>query len=241
MPKQREEWKTYNDIFSKSTINTLITLAQKHLFEHLLGKISMGKEAVVLAATHQVYGVVAIKVYMVNTCNFRKMYEYLVQDFRYDNIPRSRLKIIYKWTEREYKNLEIAHKVSKNVVKPIAFLNNVIIMQFLGRNNKPFPLLKQFKLSNEDARIVYDKVINSYKAIVNNGLVHGDLSEYNILIDTYNKEPFLIDFSQGTVKNSPNYIDLLHRDIEKIYNYFSKYMDIDKEELFKQFNINISI
>jgi len=236
MPRPREEWKTYDDIFSRSTINSLIKLAQRHVFSHIIGKISMGKEAVVLSATSELYGLVAIKVYMINTCNFRRMYEYLSQDNRYLKLPRNRQKIIYNWAEREYKNLEIAYRSNARVPMPIAVLNNIIVMEFIGDRNKGMPaqLLKNIRLEGR-ARQVYEEIIENYKKIYNQGLVHGDLSEFNILL--HEGKPIMIDFSQGTVEKSLNYLDLLKRDLEKISNYFSKYIDIDLEETARRIGV----
>ena len=50
-----------------------------------------------------------------------------------------------------------------------------------------------------------------------NGIIHGDLSPYNIL--NYNGEPFIIDFSQA-LKLSSLPINFLVRDITNINNWF---------------------
>ena len=52
------------------------------------------------------------------------------------------------------------------------------------------------------------------------GMVHGDLSPYNIL--NYNEKPVLIDFSQSTVVKTPNSQELLERDIKNILQFFRK-------------------
>ena len=63
-------------------------------------------------------------------------------------------------------------------------------------------------------------MLANMKKLHDAGIVHGDLSEYNILsVDEY---PVFIDFSQGISMNSPNAMELLERDVRNIAKYFSK-------------------
>lgn len=50
-------------------------------------------------------------------------------------------------------------------------------------------------------------------------LVHGDLSEYNILI--HNKQPIIIDVGQAITYDHFNSMDLLRRDVYNINRFFS--------------------
>ena len=52
------------------------------------------------------------------------------------------------------------------------------------------------------------------------GLIHGDLSSFNIL--NYHEQPVLIDFSQGTTVKTPNSEELLRRDVTNIVQFFAK-------------------
>jgi RIO kinase 1 len=54
-------------------------------------------------------------------------------------------------------------------------------------------------------------------------LVHADLSEYNILIDTDKEEAVIIDVGQAVTLNHPNARDFLARDIENIKRFFKKF------------------
>jgi RIO kinase 1 len=49
-------------------------------------------------------------------------------------------------------------------------------------------------------------------------LVHGDISEYNILVP--NGYPVLIDFAQAVTKEHPQSREFLQRDVENLNNYF---------------------
>ena len=65
------------------------------------------------------------------------------------------------------------------------------------------------------------------------GLIHGDLSSFNIL--NHNNKPVLIDFSQGTLVRTPNSEELLERDVRNILKFFKKLgIDEDFEETLKK-------
>ena len=69
------------------------------------------------------------------------------------------------------------------------------------------------------------------KGLYQQGLVHGDLSAFNIL--NYKNKPFIIDFSQGTVVKTPNSEELLRRDIKNVLQFFRKLgINADVEETF---------
>lgn len=66
------------------------------------------------------------------------------------------------------------------------------------------------------------------------GIVHGDLSEYNILY--WNSIPYIIDFPQSIdIRTNPYVRDLLERDIRNVCAYFMKYFPIDIEKIVQEF------
>jgi serine/threonine-protein kinase RIO1 len=76
-------------------------------------------------------------------------------------------------------------------------------------------------VSLEEPEPVFDSIVESYLNLYQRGgLVHGDLSPYNILMG--DKGPSMIDFSQGTVKEGPKATNLLFRDVETLAPYFVK-------------------
>jgi len=92
------------------------------------------------------------------------------------------------------------------------------VMEFLGENGIPYPRMKDrapddprraFEMILQDMRLLYQKA----------GLVHADLSEYNILMAP---EPYIIDFSMATDVESPMSSSYLERDIANILRYFGK-------------------
>ena len=117
-----------------------------------------------------------------------------------------------------------------NVPKPITFLNNVLCLEFIG-NKEIAPKLKD-KLPKHK-KIFFDKLIKNVQKLYKAGLVHADLSHFNIL--NFNEEPVFIDFSQCTLKRDPMAEEFLERDIKNICNFFNKIgLKVDKEKVIKK-------
>ncbi|MEM0326948.1 MAG: RIO1 family regulatory kinase/ATPase, partial [Desulfurococcaceae archaeon] len=53
-------------------------------------------------------------------------------------------------------------------------------------------------------------------------IVHGDLSEYNILVRKQDEVPFIIDWPQYVYRDDPQAVDLLKRDVSYVVKFFSK-------------------
>ena len=65
------------------------------------------------------------------------------------------------------------------------------------------------------------------------GLVHADLSEYNIL--NHKENPVFIDFSQGTIIENTSAEELLIRDVKNIVHFAKKLnIDLDTKEVVKK-------
>ena len=91
--------------------------------------------------------------------------------------------------------------------------------------------LKDVELENPQE--VFDEIVQMMKRLFKIGLIHGDLSDFNILMQ--NGRPVFIDFSQGSSIEAYNAKDLLMRDIKNICNFFSrKGLDIDEKVIFKE-------
>ena len=73
-------------------------------------------------------------------------------------------------------------------------------------------------------------VIADMKKLYKKGLIHGDLSSFNIL--NWNEVPYFIDFSQATMLKAPNAQELLERDVKNVCQFLKKLgMKMEKEEI----------
>ncbi|MEM4336422.1 MAG: serine protein kinase RIO [Candidatus Woesearchaeota archaeon] len=212
----KEKFKVYKNVFDNFTEQTLNKLSSQGHFEELKSPIFVGKESNVFLASKRSEFVI-VKIYRLESCDFNKMFDYIKSDIRYPNIKKQRRRVIFAWVQREYRNLMIAREGKVNVPTPLIFLNNILVLQLIG-DNAPAPRLKDKIPKNK--KLFFKKVLENMKKLNKAGLVHGDLSEYNIL--NYREEPYFIDFSQSTLIKNPGSEELLKRDVKNIARYFKK-------------------
>jgi RIO kinase 1 len=225
-----KDLKIVRGAFDERTMLVLYRLLNKKKIS-VESLIKEGKESVILSGLTKDKKWIAIKVYCIKACNFKNMSNYLIGDPRFHRVKKTRRFIINLWCQREFKNLKIAKGAGVNCPKPLFFKENILIMNFIGDNGRPAPRLIDVRINNPEQ--VYEKVIEDLIKLTENGLIHGDLSPYNIL---FYKKPYFIDFSHGTLHKSPIAPKLLKRDIKNVNNYFSKLgVDIkDTEKFYKK-------
>ncbi|MBS3137227.1 serine protein kinase RIO [Candidatus Woesearchaeota archaeon] len=227
-----EKWKVWGNVFDEHALADIYKLITQGYFERLCSPISVGKEANIFTAEKKDGSFVIVKIYRLESCNFNKMYDYIKYDPRYENLKKQRRKVIFAWTQREYRNLLKARQAEVRVPTPLTAINNIIVMEYMGDDKKIAEKLKDN--APKDIEMFFEKTIEYIRLLYKKaGIVHGDLSSYNIL--NYNDEPVFIDFSQGTIKRNQMAEELLERDIKNVCNYFvKKGMKIDVEKVLKQ-------
>ncbi len=208
-------------VFDERTIWELGKLIQKNIIHHIEGIISAGKEANVYLGYDCDKKEIALKIYKIDSNISKWMRNYIIGDPRFKNIPNNTSKIIYLWATKEYKNLKRAYKVDLKVPKPIYVKKNILITQFIGSGPNPAPKLKDIKNPSNIVNIMENILIFIKNLYQKAKLVHGDLSEFNILF--HNLTPIIIDISQGVSIYHPKAEVFLVRDIKNIFNFFEKY------------------
>ena len=104
---------------------------------------------------------------------------------------KNKIQLIYAWVSKEFKNLKRLYNAGVNVPEPYISANNVLIIEFIGdeKGNPAQPVRNQPPKNPEE---FFNKLLVQLKKFVHEGkLVHGDLSNYNIL--NQNEEPVIID------------------------------------------------
>ena len=226
----KEELKVFSKVLDNLTIKALVELRNREVIFGLVGILKEGKESVIFLGKDFKGNKLAIKIYRIYHLDFKSLRNLLAADSRYQRIRRDIRNVVFAWCNREYRNLKIAYEKAKvSCPKPIASYQNILVMEFLGKDDVPFPQLADLKLDHETAKLLYQKVIDNLKKLREKKLVHGDLSEYNILVDLEKLNIYFIDFSHSVREDSPIYEELWKRDIENINRFFSKYLS--EEEL----------
>ncbi len=232
----REKFKTYGNVFDNFTIRKLFELGSKGHFSELKSPVSIGKEANIFTAEREDNSQVIVKIYRLEACDFNRMYDYIKYDVRYLNLKSKRREIIFNWAQREFRNLLKAREAGVRVPMPIHCLNHIIVMEMIG-SSEPAPKLKD--LHPNDPEKFFSIVFDYMKKLWLAGLVHGDLSEFNIL--NYDEKPVFIDFSQGTLTRSANAEELLLRDCKNIARFFRKLgLDLHAQDMFDEIRLQKS-
>ncbi|MEM2947906.1 MAG: serine protein kinase RIO [Candidatus Anstonellales archaeon] len=212
----KERWGIEEGVFDKKTLLTVAKIIKKGIIDSLDYCVSTGKEANVYRATRGSENL-AVKIYKIETTGFERRDRYLKGDSRFRNIRWDERSITYAFARKEFKNLEIAEEAGVHAPKPYYVENNIVVMSFLGKEGLPYPKLKDTKIiREEDLESILDDIKKMYKV----GFVHGDISEYNVLLGDV---PYIIDFSEGVVKGHPLFEELLERDVKNILNYYGKH------------------
>lgn len=222
-----EKYKVSSEVFDRSTLLTLYHLASRGIVDLLFGVIKAGKESNVFLGRDRGGRSVAVKIHLVATSNFRRMLDYLAGDRRFRDFRRNRRSIVYTWVRKEFKNLERAHRAGVSVPEPRGYKKNVVVMEFIGREEIAAPVLKDAAI--EEPEETFSKILENCRRLYCRAeLVHADLSEYNILIK--NGEPYLIDLSQAVLTKHPHARDYLGRDMHNLASFFKKRLEEKPEQ-----------
>ncbi|MEM0143427.1 MAG: RIO1 family regulatory kinase/ATPase [Candidatus Parvarchaeum sp.] len=216
--------KVFSHVFDNETLRNINKLRGDGYISNLLGPIGTGKESYVFYSRDFHDKLVAVKMHRHDIDAFKKIPIYIRLRGKKSG---GFIKRINDWTRFEYYFLSKAYNLGINVPEPIRCYENIIVMGFIGREGDPAKTA--IKNADFDHDKWYKLLVKFIVDMAKNGFVHGDLSPYNIL--NYNKEPYLIDFSQS-LKLSQLTKEFLVRDIENINKWFRSlgYTDIFKTE-----------
>lgn len=120
--------------------------------------------------------------------------------------------------EREYEALNMLVKYDGALVpKPFARSRHVVVTEYI----EGVELYRRPALGDPE-RVLNDIILTLGVAYHKAGIVHGDLSEYNIMVRIADEKPFIIDWPQYVFRSDPLSIDLLRRDVYYTVRFFNK-------------------
>jgi RIO kinase 1 len=216
--KDADQFKVEGAVFDDATLAAVYKLVQDGHIAAFGGPISTGKEASVFEALGAEDTDVAVKIYRVQASDFRRMRDYLEGDPRFEGIGSDKGEVIIAWTRKEFANLKRAAAAGVRVPDPIAVQRNVLAMELIGEEDDPAPRLEEVHIENPDTAF---EVVREYmRRLYAAGLVHGDLSEYNIVI--YDGELCVIDVGQAVTVHHPNADEFLRRDCQNVAAFFGR-------------------
>lgn len=230
----KKEKSTAEHSLDPKTRLILYKLVNQEVLEGVNGCISVGKEASVFhawggkPADQIVPSECAIKAFKTTLSEFKNRDKYIRDDYRFrerfnKQNPR---KVIHMWAEKEMHNLTRIRKVGLPCPEVVALKKHVLVMTFIGSDQKPAPKLKEAKLSLEQLNQAYSQTVEIVKRLYKDcHLVHADMSEYNLL--WHNSQVWVIDVSQAVEPNHPRALEFLLRDCTNISMFFKKQGVVD--------------
>jgi RIO kinase 1 len=125
------------------------------------------------------------------------------------------------WLMHEYTTLDRLYRQGAAVPRPYAANENAILMTYYGDELGAAPTLNETSLSRDEARTIWPEVRRNLEVMLSVGLIHGDLSAYNLLY--WEGRITLIDFPQGTSsQGNQSAAFILRRDVQRVAEYFAR-------------------
>ena len=216
--KDADQFKVEASVFDDATFAALYKLVQDGYVGAIGGPISTGKEANVYEALDPEGVPIALKVYRIAASDFRDMREYLLGDPRFEELSGDKQRIVLAWVSKEFANLTRAQRAGVRVPEPIAAERNVLVMEFIGEEDDRAKRLTEVTVENPE--IAFEVVQEYMRRLYAAGLIHGDLSEYNIVV--YDRELVVLDLGQAVTVHHPRAEELLERDCHNVATFFTR-------------------
>eukprot|EP00850_Spirogloea_muscicola_P023327 SM000347S13001 [mRNA] locus=s347:84839:88882:- [translate_table: standard] len=223
--KEKSDRATVEQVLDPRTRMVLFKMLNRGIFSEINGCLSTGKEANVYYAVSNKgeQQEMAIKVYKTSILVFKDRERYVQGDFRFrhgysKHNPR---KMVKTWAEKEFRNLLRLKAAGINCPTPILLRLHVLVMSFIGAGGWAAPRLKDANLTNAQLRAAYMELLVQMRILFQRcRLVHGDLSEYNIL--HHEGHLWIIDVSQSVDLDHPRALDFLREDCLHVTDFFRK-------------------
>jgi RIO kinase 1 len=127
------------------------------------------------------------------------------------------------WQHAEVDALRRLAAAGVRVPTPYDFHEGVLLMELVtDAEGAPAPRLNDVTLDEDDARRFHADLVRQVVRMLCAGIVHGDLSEYNVLVDPHG--PVIIDLPQAVdAAANNNARAMLERDIDNLAAYFGQF------------------
>ncbi|MEO6094528.1 MAG: PA4780 family RIO1-like protein kinase [Fibrobacteria bacterium] len=210
----------------------LIPLVEDGIIDEVLGQVKSGKEADVFIVR---FGdeLRCAKVYKeANNRSFRQAVQYQegrkVQNSRSARAMSKRTRYGQKeaeasWINAEVEALNTLSAAGLRVPRPFGFFDGVLIMELIvGEDGEPAPRLNDIALTPEIALLYHEELIAQIVRMLCAGIIHGDLSEFNVLVDA--EGPVIIDLPQAVNAAGNNSAAMMFaRDVDNMARYFGRF------------------
>lgn len=126
------------------------------------------------------------------------------------------------WQNAEVDALYMLAAADVRVPEPYGMLDGVLLMELITKDGDVAPRLGDVTMTEMEAITHFAVVMQDVVRMLCAGTVHGDLSEFNVLLDDYG--PVIIDLPQAVnAAANNNAKTMLMRDVQNMVNYFGQF------------------
>lgn len=127
------------------------------------------------------------------------------------------------WQTAEVDALFRLANAGVRVPQPYLCIDGVLLMELVtDANGSVAPRLSDVTLSEEEAITDFHTMIRNIVRMLCAGIVHGDLSEFNVLLD--DQGPVIIDLPQAVDAAANNHAEsMFERDVDNITSYYGQF------------------
>ncbi|MGV3002667.1 PA4780 family RIO1-like protein kinase [Vibrio sp. E150_018] len=139
------------------------------------------------------------------------------------------------WQSAEVDALYALKSAGVRVPEPYGVVDGVLLMELItDEEGFVAPRLNDVSMSAEQALEDHDEMIEYIKRMLCAGIIHGDLSEFNVLVDEYG--PVIIDLPQAVNASANNNAEwMFARDVNNMRSYYSQYVpELEQTEYAKE-------
>ncbi len=127
------------------------------------------------------------------------------------------------WRSAEVDMIQRLRSAGVRVPEPLQFIDGVLLMEMIEDiHGEPAPRLAELQLSPAEARVVFDHLLREVVRMLCAGIIHGDLSDFNVLMGA--DGPVVIDFPQSVdAARNQNARELLIRDVNNLTTFLGRF------------------
>jgi RIO kinase 2 len=211
------EYVGYTLTYMGLDVLALHSLVERGILHALGDKLGVGKESDVYSGLTPSGQRVIVKFHRLGRTSFQRFVR--VRTYVADRPYHSKLEVAKIAGQREFRALQELSRVGALVPKPIGYSRHAVVAEYLEGVE-----LYEYREPLDPESMLIDILETLRKAYLDVGIVHGDLSEYNILVvlEGDREKPYIIDWPQYVEKEHPSAESLLRRDVEYVVKFFWK-------------------
>ena len=193
-------------------------LLKSGVVEKIGGVVGEGKEAKIILALkgEERYAIKLHRYYSAEFKHIKKSLAYaMLRWWRFElrrlwrplDVARAKAQVEYYALKKLYPDVAVP--------RPITINRHAVVMEFIG-DDIPAPLLSEVRDVTQE---MMDEVVENYMKALERGIVHGDMSEYNVMVWD---RCYLIDWPQAVPRDFEGAEKLIERDMKNIRRFFEK-------------------